>query len=311
MPIETSPDRLGYVPMADAPGADINFDDLFPPEGFQAEPQAHVEQTPPQQPQAPSNEPFLKAGESVYLTAEDAAKGVQHKDELINRYRTFLKDSGVDPNTFQRTAPEPQAQQPKPQEQQSPYQYYGNGKKFYESVAKAVDSRNPDEFERIQREYTREAINAELAAYVPIMGEVTRQRAVRQVSQEIPDFNNFINSEDFRKVQDKLPSLKQAIQLAETNPQAADYLREYFQMAYFINKGINAGSTQPQAAPQPVAPATPPTVRPTLTQSNLTPPSPTTSPNVDWTRMNQQELRQFIKDREARVADIDWSKVGL
>src|SRR5580698_10995771 len=90
-----------YVDMQAAPGADASWDDLFPPEGVPAGvPQAPQGTNPPaSQPQASSqtNQPFLQAGSTVYLTPEAAVEGTLHKDQYIDRVRTFLKDQGFDP----------------------------------------------------------------------------------------------------------------------------------------------------------------------------------------------------------------------
>src|SRR5581483_6567620 len=154
-PINVPSFDRGFVPMDDAPGADSSFDELFPPEGSEsaAPPQAHT--------------PFLQAGKSVYLTPEDAAKGVAHKDELIDRYRTFLAEQGFDPNTFQpKASAQPQAP---PKVEQSPYTYFGNGQKLYDDLAQAVASKDPVRYERVMQQYQTESFNAHLAPVAPLI----------------------------------------------------------------------------------------------------------------------------------------------
>src|SRR6266700_977986 len=88
----------GNVSLANSPCADFNFDDLFPnPEVQPAQAQPATSGTSSQaQPQATEAQPFLKAGSSVYLTAEEAARGTEHKDALIARYREYLDANGID-----------------------------------------------------------------------------------------------------------------------------------------------------------------------------------------------------------------------
>src|SRR5271166_5710211 len=120
----------GHIDLSKAPGADQDWDSLFPnPETQTAlTPQASQGTTPQQQPQAQS-QPFLKAGETVYNTAEDAVTGVAHKDSEIAKYRSFLKANGVDPNTMQRAQAQSQVQQQPPPTE-----------RFFDKIAAAATS---------------------------------------------------------------------------------------------------------------------------------------------------------------------------
>jgi len=291
--------------MDDAPGADSSFDELFPPEGSEsaAPPQAQPQETtPPEPPQA--NTPFLQAGKSVYLTPEDAAKGVAHKDELIDRYRTFLAEQGFDPNTFQpKASAQPQAP---PKVEQSPYTYFGNGQKLYDDLAQAVASKDPVRYERVMQQYQTESFNAHLAPVAPLISEVARNRAIREVSHELPEFAKFADSQDFYSTVDKLPVLKTGIAACEQNitvPGAAEQLRELYKLAYLVNQGLR-GSVPVQTPPAPIPPA-----RPTTLPSTMTPPAPGV-PTQNWAT-NREARKQLIKDAEARgLGVVDWSSLG-
>jgi len=299
----------GHIDLSGAPGADTSFDDLFPPEGAPAaQPQAAQGTQPPQPPQAPSQQqPFLKAGDTVYLTAEEAARGVQHKDELVARYRAFLAENGFDPNELRPREPEPQVQPTAP----SKYKYLGNGKQYYQDLAKAADPRNPnpEEYERITRQYQQEVFADMYAPYAPLMAESARQRAVRQVSSEIPNFQAFLDSPEFKKTTESIPLYKDMLQLGENDPEASKRLPEVYRMIYLTYQGMSR--QQANSNPAPSAPPVTPTVRPTptLSPSSLTPPSPGVDTR-NWTT-NPEARKQLIADSKARGIDaIDWGSIG-
>jgi hypothetical protein len=308
----------GRIDLSGAPGADTSFDDLFLPEGVPAgQPQAAPGTTPPQTPQAPSNQPFLKAGDTVYLTAEDAAQGVAHKDQLVARYRTFLAENGFDPNELRPLQPQAPAA---PQSVPSKYKYLGNGKQYYADLAKAADRQNPnpEEYERITRQYQQEVFSSMYEPYAPLMAESARQRAVRQVSAEIPNFQAFLDSPEFKKTTESIPLYKDMLQLGENDPEASKRLPEVYRMIYLTHQGMNR--QQVNSNPALNAPPVTPTVRPTptLQPSSLTPPPPGVDTR-NWTqstgqgvKLQNEARKQLIEDGVNRgLAGIDWGSVGL
>jgi len=299
-----------YVDMASAPGGDVNFDDLFPIEdGNQPAPQAAgTEQPPASQPQAPVvEEDFLKAGSSIYKTREEAARGIEHKDATIERLRQFaIQQTGYDP-LAERQVTQPQAthQQPPTQQQGSQFQYLGNGKRYYEDLSAAVSKGDMDRYEQIQRTYNSEVLQSAIGPAAPLLGEVARQRAVREVAKQIPEFQQFVDSDGYREVLDRMPILKNAIQMAENDFNMAPKLSELYQLTYLAHAGSRRNGTQ--APPVTQVPTTP-AARPTTTPSTMTPPSSsTTSVNTpDWAR-NSEVRKQLIKDSETRgVLDIKF-----
>lgn len=312
----------GRLDFSGAPGADLDWDSLFPnPELPPASPQA-TQGTPPQQePQATQNQPFLQAGQTVYNTAEDAIRGTQHKDDLIARYRSYLSEQGVDPNTLQRTAPPPQATQPAQPTAPSKYKYYGNPN-FFDEVAKAAGDRDRTKYEQLLAAHSREAADAaideRLAPWQATLAETNRFKAYRQVTQEIPGFENFFNSTGFKEVQDKFPLYKEMLQIGENDPNAARRLPEVYQQMYVLYQGLNAGKPQAQT-PTIAAPSTP-TVRsqPTLQPSSLTPPAPATS-TVGWQEaswrgnrpLGNDARKQLIQDGNTKFQNMRFEDVGL
>lgn len=316
MPNNVSPgfDR-GYIDMSAAPGANVSFDDLFPPEGEPApQPQVGPGTTPQSQPQAPQG-PFLKAGDTVYNTSEDAVNGTIHKDDYIKRARAFLSENGYDPNEFRRVQAEPQAQPSAQPSVSSPYKYLGNGKVYYADLAAAANpsNPNPERYEQIQRQYQQEVFQSYLAPYGPLMAETARQQAIRKVSVEIPDFQRFVESPDYKKTIESIPIYKEMIEIGENNPEAAKRLPEVYRAIYLTNQGLNRqAQTSSTQAPSTVPPVqNTPTARPTTTMSpsTMTPP-PQGRDTRNWTT-DRDARKQLIQDLQNRgIQDQDWTSLG-
>ena len=312
-PNSVSPGANGTrVDFSQAPGADTSWDDLFPStEGPAPPPQASAGINPPQNPpQAPEQQPFLKAGESVYLTAEEAARGIEHKDSLVAKYRDYLSEHGVDPNTLQSTNPEPQAQ---PQSQpQTSHKWLGKGREYFTALSKAAQAQDMEQYERITGEYQQERLQDFLAPYQPLLAETARQRAIRSVSSEIPDFEKFVASPDYKKTLDSFPLYREMIQIGENNPVAAQRLPEVYKSLYLINQGFNRQQAVSNGAPvqQTQAPVQNPPRPQSMAPSTLTPPQPGVDTR-NWTT-DKSARKQLLEDGRARGIDgRNWSELGL
>ena len=293
MPQPSNNPADGKVNLSAAPGADINFDDLFPvePENLGA-PQAPPSGTVPQQtPQAPDFLIKSEDGKIVYKTAEEAINGIRHKDELVERYRTYLQSQGVDPNTLQKKDPEPQVQNP----QGPQFKYLGNEDKLFDALSGAVQTQNKKAYAQALREYNEEVMQQSFAPVAPFISEVARQRAVREVSKEAPEFVTFQSSAAYNEALDRLPKLKQAIEYAENDFNAAASLPELYKIAYLVSQGMKR--PEPVAA-APAAPTPAPVARPTLASSTMTPPQPSAPPSM----ANADSRKQLINDLLARGA---------
>lgn len=316
--VSTGFDR-GYIDMSKAPGSDTSFDDLFPVEGeppAAAVPQPPAQGTnPPQPPQAP--QPFLKAGDSVYNTAEDAINGTVHKDTLIARYRTYLQEQGIDPNELKPIErQEPQA--PAPQTTGPQYKYLNNGKKYYGDLEAAVKVRDMESYERINREYQNEVMDSRLAPYLPIMAESQRQRAIRVVSQELPNFQTFLESQAYKDTLKSMPLFGDMVGYAERDPNLADKLPQVYKAIYLAHQGMNPPAQVPTV--QTPSPTNPTGRQGTMIPSSLTPPPPgVDTRGNNWTLSQGQGRQQtsaartqLIEDGKARGIDgVDWSSLGL
>jgi hypothetical protein len=320
-PSSASSDRpIGSVSLQDAPGGDQDWDSLFPnPELSASQPQAANPGTNPQQPQTPPP-PFLKAGDTVYNTAEDAATGVAHKDSVIAKYRNFLASNGLDPNAVLKDDFRPQAQpqaQPQPQASTSPYKHYQNPN-FFDEVAAAATSKDKARYTQLLGEFTQEAIQATLDPWRATLAETSRNRAIRQASTEVPDFQKFIDGPGYKKVVDSFPLYKEMVQIGENDPVAAQRLPEVYKSMYLIYQGMNQNQTQPVQATN--APPNTPTVRqqPTLQPSSLTPPPPSSGTQgwqeSNWNRNKtglNEARKSLIQDGDNRFKGMRFEDMGL
>lgn len=310
-----SPGAVGArVDLSAAPAADQDWDVLFPnPELTASQPQPAQGTNSTVTPQA--TQPFLKAGETVYNTAEDAVNGTIHKDRLIATYRSFLAQNGVDPNTMQKTAQaQPVAQQQ--QTTQSPYKYYGNPK-FFDEVAAAATARDGVTYTRLFDEYAREAINANLEPWRPTLAETNRAKAIHQVKREITGFEEFYYGDGHKQIIEANPLFKEMEQIGENDPTAAQRLPEVFRAEYLMWQGLQRNQNQTTTT---VTPQNTPTVRqqPTLQSSSLTPPPPAVNTS-GWSQTNWQgnkslgneARKQLIQDGNSKFQNMRFEDVGL
>lgn len=301
MPTNTGTDPRLLASMDAAPGADINFDNLFPIEDENmVRPQAPSGTPAASAPQAPSE--YLKAGTSVYKTREEAEQGLAHKDALVNKYRSYLQTNGIDPNTFQ---PVPGSRPQAPTSQTPPAEidsYMNNEDALFDRLSAAAVKGDKKGYVGLLRKYNEELLQSQFAPVAPLISEVARQRAARQVSSEIRDFSNFQTSDDYNRTLDSLPRLKQAIEYAENNFSAADSLGELYKIAYLVRQGTNRpAEVTPvvQAPVQSTMPSAP--QRPTLTSSTMSVPAPSTPANI----ATSDGRKTLIRDAEARgIADM-------
>ncbi len=305
--------NTGHIDLSKAPGADQDWDSLFPNPEIQTalQSQTATGTTPP-----PSQDQvFLKAGDTIYKTAEDAIAGTAHKDELIANYRRFLTEQGVDPNTLQKTAQQSQSQA-EPQ-RNSPYKYYGNPN-FFDEVATAAATRDKVKYEQLMASHTQEAIQATLDPWRATLAETSRNRAIRQASAEVPDFQKFIDGPGFKKVADTFPLYKEMVQIGENDPVAAQRLPEVYKSMYLIYQGMNQQTAQ--SGTTTVTPQVNPTVRqqPTLQHSSLTPPPPATN-TQGWAENNwhgnkttgNEARKQLIQDGNQKFNGMKFEDLGL
>ncbi|CAN5950545.1 unnamed protein product [Sphagnum jensenii] len=202
---------------------------------------------------ARTNRTFLKtATGSVYNSVDDAVKGIEHKDALIAQLRQeVLAATKVDPLK-------------KPVEQtEAPKRYIDNSKKYFEDIKAA---KNEDELLRVQSQFVEESINDRLSPFAPLMAGLAKSQAVASVISEIPQFQEFYGSEDYRTTLESFPLLKQSIEISETYPERSGDLPQLYKMAAMAAAGRNL----PKVV-QGVAQTTPVQTRPTISSTPVTP----------------------------------------
>lgn len=274
------------VDLSDAPGGELDLDALFG--NPEVQPTTTVSTQPPQtDPQAttPSeSEPFLKtATGTVYKSAEDAVRGVEHKDQLIAQLRQQLaQQTGSDPLKRQ------QASTPSAPENTN---YLENQEAYFRDLGKAVEAKDQAKYLDVQRKFVYDA----LAPLTPTITTLVRTQAASTVEAEIKDFRQFQQSEDYVKTLDSMPMLKNAIEIAESNPTAAGQLPEFYKMAYYVHQGLKLPEivqAQRVNAPEPV--------RPTVTSTPVTAPA-TNAGRVAQPSLNTPEGRKAIIEQQERL----------
>jgi len=275
--------NLGQFNFDDAPGGDADLNAIF----------GNPEITPPaiEAPAtiAQTNEsaPFLRnaTGSVVYNSAEDAIRGIEHKDALLEEARRKLQElTGED--AFKK-------RNQQQQEQHQEVNYGMDAKRYMADLNAAVSTGKEEDVVRVQQKFIMDS----LAGYTPMLTEVARSQAIGRVTSEVPDFTKFMGSEDYNKTLDAFPLLRNSIQIAETNPSAAGELSQLYRMAYDTSTGRNMSRIVQEQSQQHAAPP----VRPTVSSSPITPSTQTYVPAKTSLERHRQTISQFesngIEDR--------------
>ncbi len=278
------------------PGEDSLFNELFPPEG--SEPVETAPQPPPQQnpPQVPQSQPEPTRPEFVletrtgtrYRTADEAARGIEEKDRLIENLRRAVSSlSGVDPLNNRPVS-------------QTPQSYAANPQRYIEDMAEAAARKDWNRYAQIQAQFISEIQAANISPYMPVIQEVGKLRALEQVSAEIAEFRRFYGSAEYAKVLEQNPELQEAIVVCETDPQYAPRLAGLYRTVWRIYLGTVPQQTIQQ---QPSQPAPSPQPRPTMTATQLPPPQPqgqSLGRSVSELMRTSQGRKQLISEYERK-----------
>jgi hypothetical protein len=285
------------------PGGDQLLDDLFPPDdefSFATTQNTPAEPASPTPPQATPNDPdfFLKAGDSVYKSAQEAAEGIRHKDTVIQDMRQkLIAITGYDPLTQKPIgAPAPAA----PQESN----YAESYESYLRDLQTAVDRNDPAGYARVQQKFVMDT----LSPYAGVLVDLSRSQAVEAACKDIPEFRQFKDSQDYREVLESAPKLKQAIELAEQDMRFKADLPDLYKMAYGIGQYRKMPELLRAAAQQPATPNSPP-ARPTTSPSHVPPPAPlrTEGQNPNDLLRTPEGRKALIEDAQRRGLDkISW-----
>jgi hypothetical protein len=283
------PNSASEMHFNDAPGGDMLFDELFPPEG-QVSNATPAPTTPAAAAPPATTQPeyFLKnsTGSVVYKDAAEALKGIEHKDALIEKLRTeAIARTGVDPVTGQPIRKADPAQQP--------VNYLEDDARYFNDLKDAVDKGDRKAYLNAQTKLIFDA----LAPVAPVLHNFAKSQAVDQVSGEIKDFRTFLETDDYKSSLEAMPSLKQAITQAESNYAYASQLPELYRLAYYASVGKKGPIVvqNPTPTPQP---------RPTLHASTPPPPEPTTVTEG----LNTSSGRKAMIERMERqgIGNVRW-----
>lgn len=295
----------GVINLSNAPAGldDATFDSLFPADGTNTTVAPAQQGTQPvqQQTNAPVTQPttaqsqdfFLRGDKSVYKTAEEALKGVNEKDTLIENLRQrYALTTGIDPITGQ---PIQAANVQQPQEPD----YYQNPELYLDSLYKA-SKESPAAYRDAQAKFVMDT----LKPLQPLVQKMAREQAMSTVATEIQGIEKFVGSPDYVKALDSNPELKGAIATAETDSRFYGRLGGLYKLAHSVSQGMRVPDllrAQAQSA-QPITPATPAPVRTTVQPSTTGVATQTAKPTLG----SIEGIKAIIANAEANGAKLSF-----
>jgi ribosomal protein L29 len=295
----TSPEQVLDANVWNPPGGELSLDELFPNPELTPQAPPQIQAPAPQAP--PPEEFFLKAGTgTVYRTKEDAVRGTEEKDRTIERLKNELAQLKAQTAT---TQPE------------QPASHREFAKQFFARLSKAASEGDAEAYANTLAEFQL----AVLEPYRPLMSNVAKENAIRANEAEVKDIRTFIGSPAYRETLERFPTLKQAIEAAETYPQLAHQLPEFYRLAhesYVARKAVETNQAlSTQQFQQQHTAQTP--LRPTLTSSTPTPvPSQSALPSMTREQMladpkaRAEWLKRFREER-AGLLNTDFGSIGL
>lgn len=226
------------------------------------EPQPAATPTPP--------EFFLKAETgTVYKTAEEAAKGVAEKDRMIAEQRAQLERA-------QRILEAAGVLNPEAQPQHQRSQLLGG--------LEAAIQNGDMSFDEAMTAFTQAQLQQYLAPMAPLISHANKQRAIDVAGQMYdPNIPSFVRSDSFHKTLESEPELKEAIEVAESDPTFAQKLPGLYRLAYRL-----AQMAQPASAPARPAPSG---TNPPIVQRRGMPATPAKAPSTfqdAWAQLEEK-----------------------
>lgn len=276
---------LTEVVLSDELG-DLNLDEVFadtstPTTVVKAEapPAAPVATTP--------EEPLIKTKTgTVYKSKEDAIAGIEHKDSLIAELRKQVQQAtGSDPLKPKREEPRPVS-------------YIEEQEKYFEDIADAVSKKDTAAYMKAQQKLIWDT----LGPMAPTIVALARSNAERVVSEQLPEFKGFLQSDEFAALSTEMPLLADAIRQSESNPAAAQQLPELYKVAYLAVQGRKVPELVRSTAVQPQT-----QTRPTVHSSPL-PAAPTSGVVTTVPDLTSKEGRKALIDQAERsgIQNLKW-----
>ena len=278
----------------DPPAGDADWGELFGTEdGGGQHPPTQTAETTPAEPAPQATEPQAVEEPQVtptpapktdsffvktYRTKEATEAAIEEKDRVINDLRgKVIALAGVDPLKARREGVS--QDQPNQSYLQDP-----DGASYARDLTDAANNKQYGRYRDAQARLIEEVVQTRFGHLLPVIERASRQEAIDNVASENPAFKGFYASEDYSKVLETRPTLKRAIQAAESNPQFQGDLPELYKLAYDSSLAsktpelVSRGTNPPQQTPTPRMPMSgqrlaPPTaaggtsVKPTLNTS--------------------------------------------
>lgn len=167
---------------------------------------------------------------TVYKDPEEAVRGIEQKDQLINQLRSMVAAvTGEDPLSKSGAKPGQTAQQ-------KPVSYLQDKRRFAQDLTKAAEfgqtQDNWDTYGNVLGQYIYEVVQSAVGPYMPVVQNVGKQQALDDVSRGNPEFRNFYGSQEYQKVLEERPKLANFIQIAESQPTLQEELKEFYQSTW-------------------------------------------------------------------------------
>jgi hypothetical protein len=250
------------------------------------------------QPVVQQNQPFLKGDHSVYNSSEDATKGLNEKDALIEQLRQrYALTTGIDPITGK-----PVVAQGQPQDT---VDYYQQPDQYLDALYNAAKKGGPEAYMDVQAKFLFDA----LKPLQPVIQKAARDQAAESLALEVPAAKGFVGTANYNKALELNPTLKQAIATSESDQRFHSQLPGLYKLAYHAAQGMQlpellkaqATQTQTTQQTQQVPHQQPQQVRTTVSATTPSPASQTARP----TFQTIEGIRATIADMEARGVKLD------
>lgn len=203
---------------------------------------------------------------TVYKSAEEAIRGIEQKDTLLGQLRQqIVQLTGQDPLSARQAAAPGQVA---PAHMGNPNSLVENPQLLWTRMSETMQRGDAKAWAQTLGSYVDEILQRRLAPYNPIIGEVSKTQAVRALGNKTPEYGQelpkFIDSAEYQTLVSRFPVVKEALQIAVSDPQQAGVLPELFELLFLADRGLKLDAAVKAAAARPTASPNPNLARPTL-----------------------------------------------
>lgn len=294
----------GVVQLDNSPANldDATFDSLFP---ATTSPAIATVQQPPAKPDQSQQPPvvqqppvqgdfFLKGDRSVYKTAEEATRGINEKDAVIEQMRQrYALVTGVDPITGKPVGVNGQPQ--------AEVDFYQQPDQYLDALYNAAKKGGPEAYRDVQAKFLFDA----LKPLQPVIQKAAKDQAVETFTAEVPTAKGFVGSPAYTKALELNPQLNEAITISGQDQRFHSRLPGLYKLAYLTAQGmqlpelLQAQASQTQTPTQQVRQTAP--VRTTVQPMTSSVPMTVTPPSFKTI----DGIKAVIRDMEAKGVKLD------